>query len=86
MTRSDNELDVDIHKSGKGWKVTIQYFYYKRRRDEKEIPRLSSVSTYCWYTECKELIEWFQRKRTKVFYSQIRVLCKNYGNKERDVY
>lgn len=62
MGLSDNNLDIDIYKTGKGWKVVIQYWYYHRRINDEEEPKLSSGTTYTWYTECKELIEWFQKK------------------------
>lgn len=78
MGRSGNEFELDLYKSGNGWKIVVEYLYYKRTGD-KQNRTLSSITTYTWWTDCKELVEWFQRKKTKVFYTQLRVLCRQFG-------
>lgn len=76
---SDNNYDVTILQQGTGYKVSVSYYHFCKGGEDK---KLSSVTTYRWYTDCKEIIDWCARKKTKIFYSQLRVLCRNYGKKE----
>lgn len=77
---SDNNFDIDIYPTRNGWVVTVDY-YFKNRRGN-----VTSKTSYTWKTSCRELIDWFQRRKTKVFYSQLRVLCRQFGEKERELY
>lgn len=86
MGQSDNEFDLDYYKKGKGWLVVVNYWYTKKSKKQAQKRILSSCTTYSWYTECQELIKFFQKKRTKVFYSQLRVLCREFGEKEKSIY
>lgn len=76
---SDNNYDVTILRQGREYKISVSYYHFRKNEEEK---KLSSVTTYRWYTDCKEIVDWCTKRRTKVFYSQLRVLCKNYGKKE----
>lgn len=78
---SDNRFDIYILKAGKGWEVKIDYWYYSR---DKKNPRMTSHTSYTWYTECEEIVNTFQQRRTKVFYSQLRVLARMYGRKRKE--
>lgn len=80
---TDNYLDVDFFPRGAGWVICVTYWYYNRSKVKRKI---SSQTTYTWYTECKELVDLFHKKRTKIFYSQIRVLARTYGKKEREIF
>lgn len=86
MGQSDNSFDIDIYKTGKGWRVIVSYWYHEKKTKEGKQPKVTSCTTYTWYTECRELIEWFQRRKTKIFYSQLRVLCRQFGTRERITY
>lgn len=79
---SDNNFDISILKKESGYyQVSVTYWHFGRAR-ENEIRRMTSSTTYRWSTSYVELINWFQTRKTKVFYSQLRVLCKYYGKKE----
>ena len=39
------------------------------------------VSYYLWKTKNEEMFKYFEARRTKVFYSQIRAMCRFYGKK-----
>lgn len=79
----ENDLDVDIIKiSNDTWRVQITYWFYTRSK-EKEKKTPCSYTTYTWETNCKEIIDFAHFKRTKIFYSQIKALTRNFGRKER---
>lgn len=82
---TDNYLDVDFYKKGTGWVISIHYWYYNRNPD-REKRKITSMTSYTWYKECQEIIDLLLKKRTKVFYSQIRVLARNYGKKEKSIF
>lgn len=79
---SDNNYDISIIREKDGWRIDVDYWHYSR----KEKDRMTSRTTYTWFTRCSELIDKFQQHRTKVFYSQLRVLAKYYGKKEVEKY
>lgn len=80
----ENDLDVDIIKvSNDTWRIEITYWFYRRRKEDKEKKTPCSYTTYTWETSCKELIDFANFKRTKIFYSQIKALTRNFGRKER---
>lgn len=63
---TENSIDVNIVLVKNGMKrVVVSYYHYSR----KEKDRMSSQTDYVWET------------RTKVFYSQIRAMCRFYGKK-----
>ena len=39
-----------------------------------------------WFTDCLEIVEFLQRKQTKVFYSQVKALARQFGEKEKISY
>lgn len=79
---SDNNFDISILKRESGYyQVSVTYWHYSRTK-KNVVQKMTSSTTYRWTTSCAELINWFQTRKTKVFYSQLRVLCKNYGKKE----
>lgn len=41
-----------------------------------------SETTYRWNSQSKEIIDFLNLKRTKVFYSQVRAMCRHYGKRE----
>lgn len=47
----------------------------------KEKDRMSSQTDYVWETKNEEMFKYFEARRTKVFYSQIRAMCRFYGKK-----
>lgn len=56
---------------------------FQQRREKV----MTSKTTYSWRTSCSELVDNFQNgKRTKVFYSQLRVLTKKYGTVKKEKY
>lgn len=82
MGQSDNDLDIVISPLQDGvFNVEIIYWHTRRKPDAKGVRRISSYTAYNWKTDCKEIISLAKRKRTKVFYSQIRVLCREYGER-----
>lgn len=78
----DDRIDVDVYPSRKGWNVVVSYWYYDRSKKK----RLSSSVTYTWFTDCLEIVEFLQRKQTKVFYSQVKALARQFGKKEKISY
>lgn len=79
---SDNNFDICILKE-EGWLIEVDYWHFSRK--EKRV--MTSKTTYSWRTSCRELVDNFQNgKRTKVFYSQIRVLTKKYGVMKKEKY
>lgn len=80
---SDNNYDIFILRKGDGWKIEVDYWHYSRGEDR----RMTSKTSYTWFTKCAELVDNFQHgKRTKAFYCQLRVLVKKYGVKDREKY
>lgn len=66
---TENSIDVNIVPVKNGMKrVVVSYYHYSR----KEKDRMSSQTDYVWETK---------NRRTKVFYSQIRAMCRFYGKK-----
>ena len=82
--KSENSYDITIFpiEGRDEWKVSVTYYFSNRSPEKKVV----SSTTYVWLTSCKEIIDWFQARRTKVFYSQLRVLCRRYGGKERSYF
>lgn len=78
---SDNNYDITIIPHKSGWKITVSYWYFNRNKTN---PRMTSETKYCWYTECEEVVRLAEKRRTKVLFSQIRVLARNFGDKERN--
>lgn len=74
---SENEIDVSIINKGNKKRVSVSYYHYSR----KEKDRITSQTDYVWETSNEELFKYLEAKRTKVFYSQIRAMCKFYGKK-----
>lgn len=67
---TENSIDVNIVPVKNGMKrVVVSYYHYSR----KEKDRMS--------TKNEEMFKYFEARRTKVFYSQIRVMCRFYGKK-----
>lgn len=58
-------------------RVVVSYYHYSR----KEKDRMSSQTDYVWETKNEEMFKYFEARRTKVFYSQIRAMCRFYGKK-----
>lgn len=80
---SDNNFDISVLKHKDGWQIEVDYWHFSRGKDR----RMTSRTSYTWFTKCNELVDNFQNeKRTKVFYSQLRVLVKKYGRKEKEKY
>lgn len=42
---------------------------------------MSSQTDYVWETKNEEMFKYFEARRTKVFYSQVRAMCRFYGKK-----
>lgn len=61
---SDNNYDITILSQGKGWKIQVSYWFYNRSKTNR---CMTSETSYTWYTECKEIVELLQKRRTKVF-------------------
>lgn len=79
---SDNKLDVTIIlKPDQSYMVSITYIHLDRNKD-KERRQMVSETTYRWNSRSKEVIDFLKFKRTKVFYSQVRAMCKHYGQRE----
>ncbi len=78
----DDKIDVDVYPGKKGWNVVVSYWYYDRSKKK----RLSSSVTYTWFTDCLEIVEFLRRKQTKVFYSQVKALARQFGKKEKVSY
>lgn len=75
---TDNNIDVNIVPIKNGAKrVVVSYYHYSR----KEKDRMSSQTDYVWETKNEEMFKYFEAMRTKVFYSQIRAMCRFYGKK-----
>ncbi|WP_337941451.1 hypothetical protein [Parabacteroides sp.] len=79
----DNEMDIDIYPAREGWNVIITYWYYNRNKEKR---KLSSSVTYTWFTDCKEIIDFLRKKKTKVFFSQLKALTRQFGKKEKTDY
>ena len=79
----DDKIDVDVYPNKKGWNVVVSYWYYNRNKNKK---RLSSSVTYTWFTDCLEIVEFLQRKQTKVFYSQVKALARQFRKKKKISY
>lgn len=77
---TDNYLDINFVPEDSGWIISVSYWYYNRNNRTR---KMTSVTTYTWYTECKEIVELLQKKKTKVFFSQIRVLARTYGKRKK---
>lgn len=45
------------------------------------VNHMSSQTDYVWETKNEEMFKYFEARRTKVFYSQIRAMCRFYGKK-----
>ncbi len=79
---SDNKLDVTIiQKPDQSYMVSITYIHLDRNKD-KERRQMVSETTYRWNSQSKEIIDFLNLKRTKVFYSQVRAMCRYYGKRE----
>lgn len=75
---TENSIDVNIVPVKNGMKrVVVSYYHYSR----KEKDRVSSQTDYVWETKNEEMFKYFEARRTKVFYSQIRAMCRFYGKK-----
>lgn len=73
-----DSIDVNIVPVKNGMKrVVVSYYHYSR----KEKDRMSSQTDYVWETKNEEMFKYFEARRTKVFYSQIRAMCRFYGKK-----
>lgn len=69
---TENSIDVNIVPVKNGMKrVVVSYYHYSR----KEKDRMSSQTDYVWETKNEEMFKYFEARRTKVFYSQIRAMC-----------
>ena len=79
----DDKIDVDVYPNKKGCKLVVSFWYYNINKKKK---RLSSSVTYTWFTDCLEIVEFLQRKQTKVFYSQVKALARQFGEKEKISY
>lgn len=82
---SNNMDDVFIipprANNGK-YKITVYYNYFSRKDKDK----LTSESIYTWETDNEDIIKYFEARRTKVFYSQLRALVRFYGTKKVERY
>lgn len=75
---TDNNIDVNIVPIKNGAKrVVVSYYHYSR----KDKNHMSSQTDYVWETKNEEMFKYFEARRTKVFYSQIRAMCRFYGTK-----
>ena len=75
---TDNNIDVNIVPVRNGAKrVVVSYYHYSR----KDKNHMSSQTDYVWETKNEEMFKYFEARRTKVFYSQIRAMCRFYGKK-----
>ena len=75
---TDNNIDVNIVPVKNGAKrVVVSYYHYSR----KDKNHMSSQTDYVWETKNEEMFKYFEARRTKVFYSQIRAMCRFYGKK-----
>lgn len=82
MGQSDNDLDVIITPlQGGGFNIEVTYWHKKRTPDKKGVKRVASYTSYSWNTDCSELVQWAKQGKTKVFFSQIRVICRRYGKR-----
>lgn len=82
MGQSDNDLDVIISPLKEGWfNIEVTYWHKKRTPDSNGVKKYSSYTSYSWVTNCIELVQWAKSRRTKVFFSQIRVICRKYGRR-----
>lgn len=53
-------------------------WYHNSRKDKNH---MSSQTDYVWETKNEEMFKYFEARRPKVFYSQIRAMCRFYGKK-----
>lgn len=75
---TDNNIDVNIVPVKNGAKrVVVSYYHYSR----KDKNHMSSQTDCVWETKNEEMFKYFEARRTKVFYSQIRAMCRFYGKK-----
>lgn len=75
---TDNNIDVNIVPVKNGAKrVVVSYYHYSR----KDKNHMSSQTDYVRETKNEEMFKYFEARRTKVFYSQIRAMCRFYGKK-----
>lgn len=82
MGQSDNDLDIVVRKKSCGvFNIEVSYWHKKRHPSENGVREFSSVTTYSWDTNCKELVKWTEEGKTKIFHSQIRVLCRKFGER-----
>lgn len=58
-------------------RVVVSYYHYSR----KDKNHMSSQTDYVWETKNEEMFKYFEARRTKVFYSQIRAMYRFYGKK-----
>lgn len=78
---SDNNFDVFITPKEGGWEIRIDYWHFNR---DKNNPRMTSRTSYTWHTDCKEIVQTFKERKTKIFYSQLRVLTRMHGKREKE--
>lgn len=75
---TNNQIDVNIIPMSNGSKKVIVSYYHYSRKDKD---RITSQTDYVWHTFNEEMFRYFESRRTKVFYSQIRAMCRFYGVK-----
>lgn len=75
---TNNQIDVNIIPMSNGSKKVIVSYYHYSRKDKD---RITSQTDYVWHTFNEEMFKYFESRRTKVFYSQIRAMCRFYGVK-----
>lgn len=75
---TDNNIDVNIVPVKNGAKrVVVSYYHYSR----KDKNHMSSQTDYVWETKNEEMFKYFEARRTKVFYSQIRACVDSMARK-----
>ena len=75
---TENSIDVNIVPVKNGMKrVVVSYYHYSR----KEKDRMSSQTDYVWETKTEQMFNYCEARRPKVFYGQIRAMCRFYRKK-----
>lgn len=75
---TDNNIDVNIVPVKNGAKrVVVSYYHYSRKDKNHRVPKRITFGK----PKNEEMFKYFEARRTKVFYSQIRAMCRFYGKK-----
>lgn len=75
-----NNIDLNVVKRENLYIVCCTQYYYRKNEEGKKIA--SSERTWRWKTDCEELMEKMDLKRTKVFTGQLIQLAKQFGEAE----